>query len=567
MATADKYDRQLRLWGPRGQRKLMKSHILLVNANAVGTETLKNLVLPGVGKFTILDDKIITPQDASINFFLPESEVGRYRADVARETLSEMNPDVEGLSLASNLAKELSDDPSFVEKFSVVILTNPSLSDIKLASEVCWNLYVPLVIVQSYGFLGQCRLQLREHDIVESKPDPEQIYLRLNAPFESLRHFYDQFDFSKQSPKEFAHAPYMAILNHQLEMWACRNEGRKPTTRAEKKEFKDIIKAAGAPTEYHEDGSAKISFLRENYKEAMQNVSRFLEPVVLPENLVDLFENESLMTMNASNPKINNFKVLLVALKEYIDGVGEGVHCPLSGVLPDMTATSDVFMNLQKIYQDKAEQDRNVFRDFVLRVLLRLNRPIDDISDEEIQIFCRNILNLRYLSSECSIHERMASPRASFAGTVLSEETYWDDPSQTPLLFHYLLMAADQFHDSNGRYPGDFDLWAHDGFDFSTKLAADEEEVWQIIRQIASDHNVPCKFDATTAMDDEAPHLSFEHAQELARYGGTELHNISSLLGGVAAQECVKIVTHLFVPLHNCYLYNGIAGCSSTFEL
>lgn len=44
-----KYDRQLRLWGARGQRALMESHILLVNAGPTGTELLKNLVLPGVG--------------------------------------------------------------------------------------------------------------------------------------------------------------------------------------------------------------------------------------------------------------------------------------------------------------------------------------------------------------------------------------------------------------------------------------------------------------------------------------------------------------------------------------
>lgn len=49
MATDNKYDRQLRLWGPSGQKALMEAHILLVNASATGTETLKNLVLPGGG--------------------------------------------------------------------------------------------------------------------------------------------------------------------------------------------------------------------------------------------------------------------------------------------------------------------------------------------------------------------------------------------------------------------------------------------------------------------------------------------------------------------------------------
>ena len=47
MATDNKYDRQLRLWGSSGQKSLMEANILLVNASASGTETLKNLVLPG----------------------------------------------------------------------------------------------------------------------------------------------------------------------------------------------------------------------------------------------------------------------------------------------------------------------------------------------------------------------------------------------------------------------------------------------------------------------------------------------------------------------------------------
>lgn len=47
MATDNKYDRQLRLWGSAGQKALMEANILLVNAGATGTETLKNLVLPG----------------------------------------------------------------------------------------------------------------------------------------------------------------------------------------------------------------------------------------------------------------------------------------------------------------------------------------------------------------------------------------------------------------------------------------------------------------------------------------------------------------------------------------
>jgi amyloid beta precursor protein binding protein 1 len=79
MATDDKYDRQLRLWGPSGQRALMHSHILLIKADATGTETLKNLVLPGVGHFTVLDDKMVTEEDLGVNFFVEELSIGRPR--------------------------------------------------------------------------------------------------------------------------------------------------------------------------------------------------------------------------------------------------------------------------------------------------------------------------------------------------------------------------------------------------------------------------------------------------------------------------------------------------------
>ena len=40
---ATKYDRQLRLWGASGQRALGETCIVLINATASGTETLKNL--------------------------------------------------------------------------------------------------------------------------------------------------------------------------------------------------------------------------------------------------------------------------------------------------------------------------------------------------------------------------------------------------------------------------------------------------------------------------------------------------------------------------------------------
>jgi amyloid beta precursor protein binding protein 1 len=91
-----KYDRQLRLWGANGQNRLEAAHIALFGASATGCEILKNLVLPSVGKFTIIDDKIVTEADLGTNFFLDEESVGKSRAERTAALLEELNPDVKG---------------------------------------------------------------------------------------------------------------------------------------------------------------------------------------------------------------------------------------------------------------------------------------------------------------------------------------------------------------------------------------------------------------------------------------------------------------------------------------
>jgi amyloid beta precursor protein binding protein 1 len=103
-----KYDRQLRLWAASGQQALEQSHVLLINSDGpiddadttvggvVGVETLKNLVLPGVGGFTIVDPATVTEPDLGVNFFLEESSLGKSRAEETCRLLKELNPDVDG---------------------------------------------------------------------------------------------------------------------------------------------------------------------------------------------------------------------------------------------------------------------------------------------------------------------------------------------------------------------------------------------------------------------------------------------------------------------------------------
>lgn len=96
-----KYDRQLRLWAANGQQALEEAHVLLINSGpgVAGVEALKNLVLPGVGRYTVLDSALVTGADLGVNFFLEDEDVGKFRCEKTSTSLQELNPDSMGYHL------------------------------------------------------------------------------------------------------------------------------------------------------------------------------------------------------------------------------------------------------------------------------------------------------------------------------------------------------------------------------------------------------------------------------------------------------------------------------------
>ena len=61
----------------------MEANCLMINAGPTGSETLKNLVLPGIGKFTVLDGQTLQTSDLGNNFFAVKSALGQPRAKVS----------------------------------------------------------------------------------------------------------------------------------------------------------------------------------------------------------------------------------------------------------------------------------------------------------------------------------------------------------------------------------------------------------------------------------------------------------------------------------------------------
>lgn len=154
------------MWAATGQNALEASRILLLSATATSTSILKNLVLPGIGHFTILDAATVTPEDAGNNFFLegPDS-IGKNRADEAVRLLGELNDGVEGKAVQESVEDVLEKKPEWIKGFTLVIAHNLKAKVVQQLSDLLWEDEAGpgLIVVKSAGFLAEFSIQFHDH--------------------------------------------------------------------------------------------------------------------------------------------------------------------------------------------------------------------------------------------------------------------------------------------------------------------------------------------------------------------------------------------------------------------
>lgn len=58
-----------------------------------------------------------------------------------------------------------------------------------------------------------------------------------------------------------------------------------------------------------------------------------------------------------------------------------------------------------------------------------------------------------------------------------------------------------------------------------------------------------------------------EQIAEFCRYGAAEIHSVAAFVGGVAAQEVIKVITCQFVPFNNTLIYSAVSSTTLTVEI
>ncbi|KAG2774090.1 NEDD8-activating enzyme E1 regulatory subunit [Phytophthora cactorum] len=525
----DKYDRQLRLWGAEGQRRLANTRVLLAGSCATGSEALKNLVLPGVGRFSILDDANVSLADATNNFFVTADAVGQSRAETVAKLLLEMNADVAGDGRHANIKQVLQDEPQYLDQFDLVLATQLDEAATTKLAELCLAKRIPLLLVTSYGFLGSLRLQAAQHAIADAKLDPPRHELRLSTPFPTLRKFADSFALKSLSTIEHAHVPFVVLLLQAMKKWKEAHNGKPPATFPEKDALKKSLQEMAWGPAGHEL----------NFIEAAENAYMAYVPPQIPEEVAPVLSAAAAHTVSVETLEktkdTKEFWLLAHALADFVkqnDGL-----LPVTGVVPDMTASTESYVALQELYVNKAKEDATKVHEILRKRLRDLKLPEDSISFDAVAAFCKNAPNIGMLETRTVAQEYK---HVDLSCVDLEDE----DKEQSPLIWYFMLRAVAAFASEFNSYPG------------SEDATATQDRTWLVskAKKLAAGSNV-------------ADWITDDHALEMTRSCQVELHNIAALMGGVAAQEAIKLITHQFEPLNHTYLFNGISGVAATYQL
>lgn len=132
----------------------------------MGAQVLKNLILPGIGSFTVLDAQKVGAFDLGNNFFLETESSGKNRAEEVARCLAELNPSVQSQAKVADAQYLLDNDPAYFADFSLIIAADQPPDVISQLADLAWHaresIGIPFMTVAGAGMVGEVRVQIKE---------------------------------------------------------------------------------------------------------------------------------------------------------------------------------------------------------------------------------------------------------------------------------------------------------------------------------------------------------------------------------------------------------------------
>lgn len=206
---------------------------------------------------------------------------------------------------------------------------------------------------------------------------------------------------------------------------------------------------------------------------------------------------------------------------------GEG-HLPLCCTLPDMHSSTSQYLELQSIYKKKSENDVMIVKKHVDKLLNEIGLSADNIPIDVVKHISQHARVLRVVRST-----PLKSKWTQLCPEDLKNLLQCEGKSSGVSLY-LTMQAVDKFYEEYHRFPG-----TEDG---------NEEEDMARLKTILNrlDH---CS--SGLPISDDMIH-------EVVRCGGSELHTMSAVMGAMASQEVIKLLTGQCVPLDGTLIYDAM---------
>lgn len=150
----ERYDRQLRVWGPEAQKKLKSSAVLIVGVGGLGSPAALYLAATGVGRIILVDSEKVELSNLNRQVLHWTPDVGCEKVSSAASKLTQLNPHVEIVQVFGRL-EALQQAEQLVAEADVVVDCLDNWKTRFLLNEACVKLGKPLVHAAVKELYGQ----------------------------------------------------------------------------------------------------------------------------------------------------------------------------------------------------------------------------------------------------------------------------------------------------------------------------------------------------------------------------------------------------------------------------
>jgi len=163
------YDRQIRLWGLDGQKRLRNSKICVIGLSSLGSEIVKNLTLAGVGEMVLMDDRKVDEK----TLLMTSGTDFENRAAASLDRVQELNPNVK-VSVAPGFTADKNLD--FFNSFTLVVIAVvlPKEELLRITG-ILREAKVKHIVGATFGMYGFGFNDFLEHEYSLTKQDKTEV--------------------------------------------------------------------------------------------------------------------------------------------------------------------------------------------------------------------------------------------------------------------------------------------------------------------------------------------------------------------------------------------------------